>query len=81
MTNEDRLKGAFMRAFDLPSTTRFEELKYQHLHAWDSVAHMMLIAELESEFDVMFSTEDVIALGSFTKARELLSKGGVDFGA
>jgi acyl carrier protein len=81
LSNVAKLQAAFVEALGLPTTVEFETLTYQGSAEWDSIAHMQLIAELESVFDVMLSTEDVIAMGSFPKAREILARSGVDFGA
>jgi acyl carrier protein len=52
---------------------------YGQTKGWDSIAHMTLIAAIETQFDVMLSTEELIALSSFSKARELLQHHGVTF--
>jgi acyl carrier protein len=41
---------------------------------WDSVGHMGMIAGLESAFDIMMETDDIIDFGSYTKGIELLAK-------
>ncbi len=48
---------------------------------WDSVAHMVLIAAIEEAFDIMIDTDDVIDMSSFLKAKEIISKYGIDFNA
>jgi acyl carrier protein len=45
------------------------------------VAHMALVVELESEFDVMLDTDDILAMSSVAKAREILGRLGVGFDA
>ncbi|OOB80293.1 MAG: acyl carrier protein [Epulopiscium sp. Nuni2H_MBin003] len=55
-------------------------LNYRDVPAWDSVGHMTLIAEIESEFDVMLDTEEIIDFNSFEKGKEILSNNyGVEF--
>lgn len=79
MNNEQKLQQAFAEALGLPDGTHWESLKYRGVEAWDSVAHMALVGELEASFDVMFDTEEVIAMSSYPKARELLGGHGVAF--
>ena len=44
---------------------------------WDSVAHMQLVNAIELAFDIMLDTDDVIAMSSYQKAREIVGKHGV----
>jgi acyl carrier protein len=56
-----------------------DSLVHNSIPEWDSVAHMVLVAELEKAFDVMLDTDDIIGMSSPVKAREILSKHGVSF--
>jgi hypothetical protein len=40
---------------------------------------MALISEIETAFDIMLTTDDVIGMSSFPKAREIVARNGVDF--
>jgi len=77
MTSE-KLDGAFRRALELDSGIDPASLAYRSIPQWDSIGHITLIAELESTYDVMFSSDDVLALSSYAKAVELLKANGVD---
>jgi acyl carrier protein len=70
----EKLKNAFGRALPIPPDEDFDGLQYAIADGWDSVAHMQLIAEIEVEFDIMLSTEDVIGMSSFAKAREIVAR-------
>jgi acyl carrier protein len=78
MSNIERLRVAFRGALSLPDDYDVDLLEYRGIEKWDSLAHMSLVAEIEDAFDVMIDTDDVIDMSSFTKAREILSKKGVD---
>ena len=52
-------------------------LAYAQNPAWDSVAHMQLIGALESEFDIMLETDDVIGMSNFQEAERIVRKYGV----
>jgi acyl carrier protein len=43
------------------------------------MVHMQLVAELETKFDVMLSTEQVIGMSTFEKATEALEAHGICF--
>ena len=40
------------------------------------MTHMMIIADIESQFDIMIDTDDIIDMSSFAKAKEIVSKYG-----
>ncbi len=74
-----KLQQAFTDALGLDGdATDWGNLKYRGIPEWDSVAHMQLVAEIEDAFDIMLETDDVIGMSSFTVAREILAKYGVD---
>lgn len=82
MSNEAKLKDAFVEALDVESDQLdWATLKYRGIEQWDSVAHMRLVAEIEDAFDIMLETEDVIDMSSFEKSKEILAKNGVEFDA
>ncbi len=76
--NLDRLRAAFVEALGLGAAPAdFESLTYRGIREWDSVAHMQLIAAIEATFELMLDTDDVIAMSSYAKAREIVAKHGV----
>ncbi len=77
MNTQETLRNAFASALAVSADTDIENMKYGEVESWDSVAHMALIAEIENAFDIMLSTDDVIDLSSFHKAKEIVSKYGV----
>ena len=79
MSNKDKLVSAFSQALAIPADQVVGDLSYNCIPEWDSVAHMALIAELESAFDVMLDTDEILAMSSFSLAEQILSKHGVAF--
>ena len=77
--NEERLKRCFADALGLPPAQVIDTLAYQSIRQWDSVAHMVLVAALENEFNVMLDTDEIIAMSSVAVARQILQKHGVTF--
>jgi acyl carrier protein len=71
------LKQVFVDTLGLSADVDVEKLKYRSIPEWDSIAHMQLVMEIETAFGVMLPTDDVIALSSFEKAKEILGKHGV----
>ena len=76
MKNNTRLYESFAKGLNIPIAQINDELAYNTIPQWDSVAHMGLVAELERCFEVMLDTDDIIDMSSVTKAREILQKYG-----
>ena len=81
MTANDKLKDSFTRALGMPPDADFEKATYGETEGWDSAAHMALVAEIETAFDIMLDTEEVIGMSSFRKAREIVTNHGISFAA
>jgi acyl carrier protein len=73
------LKSAFVNALEIPEAEINSELSYAQHNKWDSTGHMILIAELESVFNIMLDTDDIIDMSSYAKAQEILTKYDVNF--
>lgn len=80
MKNSDKLVQAFSDSLGIALEDVVDSLSYE-AGDWDSVAHMSLVAEIESVFDIMMDTEDIIDLSSFGKAKDIVGKYGVDLDA
>jgi acyl carrier protein len=77
--NEQKLKSIFSEVLGIDEESVTDELTYNSIPEWDSVAHMALVAEIDDQFDIMLDTEDVIDMSSFAKAKEILKKYGIEF--
>jgi acyl carrier protein len=71
------LESLFAESLGLDVAAVHDELTYQGVPEWDSVAHMSLIARLEDAYGVLLATDDIIDLSSVGKARTILAKYGV----
>ena len=78
---DDKLRDCFARSLGIAPERVTDDLAYNSIKEWDSVAHMALVVELETEFDVMFDTDDILGMSTVAKAREILSRYGVGFDA
>lgn len=73
----EKLASAFREALHVPADVDVTKLQYMQFEKWDSVAHLKLVAELESVFDVMFDADEILAMSSYEKAAEFLKAKGV----
>lgn len=71
---EERVFAQFKAAIEVENDIERSQLVYGDYPGWDSVAHMSLIAALETEFDCMLEMDDILDMSSFDKAIEIMSK-------
>ncbi len=79
MNNVEKLMQVFSEALGVKQEAITDDLQYNSIPEWDSVAHMSLIAELEDSFDIMLDTDDIIDMSSVKKAKEILAKYDITF--
>jgi len=79
MGPEDRLLPLLLEFFELPADTPPENIRQQLLPAWDSLATVQLITDLERAFSVSFDIEEIVRLRSYQEIRDALSRQGVPF--
>lgn len=79
MTNNERLVATFATSLNIEASQVVDALEYNTIPQWDSVAHMVLVAALEKEFDVMLDMDDIIEMSSVKIAKEILAKHDVVF--
>jgi len=68
------LVECFVEALGVDEKIVVDDLEYNSIAQWDSVAHMTLIAALEERFDIMLDTDDIIDMSSVAKAKVILKK-------
>jgi len=74
-TDEARLERVFRQALKLPADFDVKGLRYQ-TETWDSVAHLRLVSAIETEFAVMYETDDILGMSNFDKAASTLRRLG-----
>ena len=72
--NLGKYKAAFIEAFELEEDSNLEDLKYQSIDEWDSIGHMALMAELETNFEITIKTEDLIEFESYIQGVDILAR-------
>jgi acyl carrier protein len=79
MTNTEKLVNAFSEALGIDASIVVDTLAYQSIPEWDSISHMILISQLEDDFNISIDTDDVIDMSSVLKAKEILAKHNIEF--
>lgn len=79
MTNLESYRSIFRNTFEVEDDALNDGFTFQDVEAWDSLAHLTLIGELEDTFDIMLETDDILHFGGFENGIRILEKHGVDF--
>lgn len=74
---EEKLRKVFAEELGLPAERVTDDLRYGEAPEWDSIAHMALVAAIETAFDIMIDADDVIDMSSFAHARRLVERHAV----
>ena len=77
MSNLNKYDNVFMEIFGVHAE-ELAALTFRSMAQRDSVGHMRLMADIESKFDVMLDTEDIVGFSSYKKGKEILIKYGVE---
>jgi len=69
-----RIKRIFCDELGLGESAVNDSTAYDSTEAWDSLKHLQLISRFEEEFGIEISVDDVVAMSTFLKVRELVKK-------
>jgi len=69
---KDKIKEIMARVFKIDISAIADDVHQKDIEAWDSLAHLNLILELESEFDVSFEPEEIKEMTSLNLIEERL---------
>jgi acyl carrier protein len=70
----EKIIALMEEVFAVPSGTITIDTKAEDIEEWDSVAHVMLIGELEEKLGISIPLDEAIEI---TSVRELLEKAGI----
>jgi len=70
---EDKVKEIFSNVFEV-EISEVDNIEYQSVEAWDSIGHMMMISELETEFGISIDMDDVIIISKLSECLDILKK-------
>jgi acyl carrier protein len=69
-----RVREIVAEVLDLPANQVADDLSSGNSSAWTSLNHLMLVSQLENEFGVVFSNQEVRALSSVGAILETLGR-------
>jgi acyl carrier protein len=74
MSIDEKVFNAFRVALGVNDSVERSALIYHEFQTWSSFDHMTLVAALEDEFDCMLDADDILAMKSYDKAVEIMSR-------
>ena len=70
----DLVTQVFSEVLKIPPEEVRDSLSYRSFERWDSVSHMKIMARLADAMEIDFETQDIIAMETVGKVREILKK-------
>lgn len=69
-----KLDAVIRSALKLDPSIDLASLEYHESPGWDSVGHMALVAALESEFDCMLDTDEILDMSCYDKVSSIMAQ-------
>ncbi len=70
MQTEQKIIGIIARTFSVEASTLNSQTRQEELKAWDSLGQLRLLMQLEAEFGVSFTMDEIPTLTSISKIAE-----------
>jgi len=80
MSNLELYNRIFVKVFKTDENRLNDLFTFALTDEWDSIAHMLLIGEIEDAFDILLEAEDILRYGSYENGKRILERYGVSFG-
>lgn len=77
MNETDRLKELLARVLGISKESINDETSPDNVDSWDSFNGLMIVSELEREFNLKFTMEEVTSVKNFKDIKKNLAKYGV----
>ena len=71
---DEKLQKIFQETFNKPELNLKNDLDASQVDTWDSFNHINLIINVEEEFDIKFSTEEISLVENVGQFKELIKK-------
>ena len=78
--NNEKLMEVIAKVLDLEASTITDDMSPENTSTWDSFNALMMISELETQFNVHFSMEEVYLVTCVADIRKALKSHDIDFG-
>ena len=73
----DKLKAILSKILGMEADSITDKTSPDNVESWDSFNGLMLVSELEKEFNVKFTMEEVVSVKNVRDIKESLKKHGI----
>jgi len=77
MSKIGKYNEVFAEIFNISAEELSDDFSAETVDSWDSITQLSLVTGLEEAFDVMFDSEDILAMRSYKIGKDILGKYGV----
>jgi acyl carrier protein len=77
-SKDKKLKEILAKVLLIDEKKINDELSRKTVKEWDSMAHLMLVSELESVFDVSMEDDDIMEIQTVADIKKTLQKLGIN---
>jgi acyl carrier protein len=74
---DEKLKDILTKVLLIDKNAVSDDMSRKSLEEWDSMAHLMLVSEIESAFEVAMSDDDIMEVQTVADIKNILKKLGV----
>jgi acyl carrier protein len=71
---DNKLIDILTRVFRIEPDEIKDDLKRKDFEPWDSMAHLMLVSEVENEFGIFFEDEEVVDIWTVDDLKKILKQ-------
>lgn len=76
-STDKKLKDILAKILLIDETKISDSMSRKNVKEWDSMAHLMLVSELESAFEVTMDDEDIMEIQTVADIKKTLKKLGI----
>ena len=77
-TTDEKLKDILAKVLLLDETKISDGMSRKNVKEWDSMAHLMLVSEIESAFEVTMDDDDIMEIQTVADVKKTLKKLGIN---
>ncbi len=74
---DDKLKDILAKVLLIDKNKISDEMSRKSVEEWDSMAHLMLVSEIEAVFEVAMSDDDIMEIQTVGDIKKTLKKLGI----
>jgi len=76
-TTDEKLKDILAKVLLIDETKISDGMSRKNVKEWDSMAHLMLVSEIESAFEVTMDDDDIMEIQTVGDIKKTLKKLGI----